>query len=153
MTGCAFEETDQAAEEITRLFDFTWPTAIALWNLRWQVAGFLSVVPDASYEDVASRFVVGSGIRGADIRAMHKNITWEQQQTRFAEFVLTNIFAIYESWARRLVETSRLTKMSDKDLFTIGNGTTQGLAAFINQVNVNISPEMQAALQPKFPCS
>ena len=103
MVGFVFRETDEAAAEITRLFDFVWPTAVALWNLRWQVNGFLTAVPNASYEDVASRFVVGSDVHGADIRAMSMKTTWEEQKARFAEFVLTNVFAVYESWARRLL--------------------------------------------------
>jgi hypothetical protein len=94
LSGLAFQETDEAASEITRLFDFVWPTAVALWNLRWQVDGFLNAVPNASYADVASRFVVGSGIHGADIRAMSRNSNWEEQKARFAEFVLTNVFAV-----------------------------------------------------------
>lgn len=150
MAGFAFEETNDAAVEITRLFDFVWPTAIALWNLRWQVAGFLSVVPEASYEDVEARFVVGSGIHGADVRAMHQNTNWEEQKTRFAEFILTNIFAIYEGWARRLVETTQLSGISDRDLFTVGNGMNKGLVAFIGRVNANKSAAMQNALQPAF---
>lgn len=150
MAGFAFEETNDAAAEITRLFDFIWPTAIALWNLRWQVAGFLSVVPQATHDDVAARFVVGSDIRGADIRAMHQNVTWDEQKARFAEFVLTNIFAIYESWARRLVDVSKLTGMSDRDLFTVGDGVKRGLSVFISRANATTSPAMQSALLPAF---
>jgi hypothetical protein len=112
MVGFAFRETDEAASEITRLFDFVWPTAVALWNMRWQVGGFLSMVPEASYEDVASRFVVGSDIHGADIRAMSLNTTWEEQKARFAEFILTNVFAIYEGWAKRLLEFTQIRGVS-----------------------------------------
>ena len=150
MAGFAFEETNDAAAEITRLFDFIWPTAIALWNLRWQVAGFLSVVPEATHDEVAARFVIGSGIRGADIRAMHQNVSWDQQKSRFAEFTLANIFAIYESWARRLVYTSRLRGVNDRDLFTVGDGVSRGLGVFIRQANAMTSPTMQSSLQPGF---
>ena len=37
MAHFAFRETNEANSEVTRLFEFVWPTAIALWNLRWQV--------------------------------------------------------------------------------------------------------------------
>jgi hypothetical protein len=40
-----FPATRFAASQITDLFDFVWPTAAALWNLRWQVAGFLKEAP------------------------------------------------------------------------------------------------------------
>lgn len=117
MVGFAFPETDAAADEITRLFDFVWPTATALWNLRWQVDGFLAAVPNATYEDVASRFVTGSGIHGADIRAMSIKTNWDDQKARFAEIVLTNAFAIYESWARRLLRSVQITGISDRNLY------------------------------------
>lgn len=81
---------------------------------------------------------------------MHQNVTWQEQKTRFAEFVLTNIFAIYESWARRLVETTGLKSISDRDLSSVGNGIGQGLTAFISRANAVLSPAMQSALQPAF---
>ena len=150
MVGFAFRETEEAAAEVTRLFDFVWPTAVALWNLRWQVDGFLSAVPGASYEDVASRFVLGSDIAGADIRAMRDRITWDQQKERFAEFILTNAFAIYESWAGRILTLSNVSGMRDSDLYTVGNGTSKGLAAFISRVTTQPSSMMQLAFQPSF---
>ncbi len=150
MVGFAFSETDEAASEITRLFDFIWPTAVALWNLRWQVDGFLTAVPGATHEDVASRFVVGSGINGADIRAMSINTSWDDQKTRFAEFVLTNIFAIYESWARSLLRAVHVTSLKDQDLYREGDGSSTGLAAFLSKVNSTPSAVMQSAFQNSF---
>ena len=150
MVGFAFRETDEAAAEITRLFNFVWPTAVALWNLRWQVDGFLSAVPDASYEDVASRFVVGSDIHGADIRAMSLNTTWDEQKARFAEFILTNVFAIYEGWAKRLLKFTQITGVSDRDLYRLGDRVSNGLFVFIAGVNATPSVVMQRAFQPSF---
>ncbi len=150
MVGFAFSETDEAASEITRLFDFVWPTAVALWNLRWQVDGFLSAVPNATHEDVASRFVAGSDIYGADIRAMSINTTWEEQKTRFSEFILTNAFSIYESWARNLLRSTHISDMSDRDLYREGDGIAKGLSTFIVRVNNAPSTVMQSAFQPIF---
>ena len=148
--GFVFRETDEGAAEITRLFDFVWPTAVALWNLRWQVSGFLTAVPNASYDEVASRFVVGSDVHGADIRAMSLNTTWEDQKARFAEFVLTNIFAVYESWSRRLLKSTQVTGMSDRDLYRVGDNVQTGLQVFIRRVVAAPSPVMQSAFQPSF---
>jgi hypothetical protein len=39
-----FPSTESATDQITELFGFVWPTAAALWNLRWQVKGFLQEV-------------------------------------------------------------------------------------------------------------
>ena len=150
MVGFAFSETNEASDEITRLFDFIWPTAIALWNLRWQVDGFLTAVPDATAEDVASRFVVGSGITGADIRAMSTNTNWEDQKARFADLILTNAFSIYESWARALLESVKVRDMLDRDLYREGDGVSKGVSAFVNRVNITPSSVMKSTFQPQF---
>ena len=150
MIGFAFEETDEAAAEITRLFDFVWPTAVALWNLRWQVDGFLSAVPGATYENVASRFVVGSEIHGADIRAMTTRTTWEDQKTRFSDFILINVFAIYEGWARSLLKSTGVQGISDRELYREKTATTPGLPGFVARVNSAASSVMQTAFQPTF---
>lgn len=150
MVGFAFSETEEATMEITKLFDFVWPTAVALWNLRWQVHGFLAIVPNASYQDIASRFVVGSDIHGADIRAMTNRMTWDEQKSRFAEFVLTNIFAIYEGWARGIVARTQISDTSDRDLYRIGNSNTSGLSFFMTRVCTVPSSVMQKHFQPHF---
>jgi hypothetical protein len=150
VVGFAFPETDEAANEITRLFDFVWPTAAALWNLRWQVNGYLTAVPNASSQEVAGRFVAGSGIGGADVKGMVTRLTWDDQKERFAEFILTNVFAVYESWARRLILSCNINDMSDRDVYRIGNGTTSGLSVFIARVTETPSVAMQTAFQPEF---
>jgi hypothetical protein len=150
MVAYAFRETKSAAAEITKLFDFIWPTAIALWNMRWQVNGFLEAVPNASYQDVHARFVVGSGIHGADVRAMQKRISWEDQKERFAEVVLTNAFSIYESWARQILARSGVLGFTDRDLYRRGGGPSRGLGAFIATVNSTSSTVMTKAFQPQF---
>jgi hypothetical protein len=53
-----------AHDQITELFDFVSPTIIALWNLRWQVKGFLAQVPDAASIDLSNRFALRSGLKG-----------------------------------------------------------------------------------------
>ncbi len=150
MVQFAFKETDAATEEISRLFDFIWPTAIALWNLRWQVEGFLKAVPDASYEQVHARFVAGSGLHGSDVCAMLKNLTWDEQKERFAEVILTNAFAIYESWAKQMLTRTGASAFKDRDLYTIGNRTRLGLSAFISSVNANQSSVMTRGFKPVF---
>lgn len=87
-----------AYDEITRLFDFLWPTAAAMWNLRWQVRGYLEIRPNSTVEELKQRFTVGSGILGANLRRACIEQSWEQQQHEFAGFLLVNCFAVYEGW-------------------------------------------------------
>jgi hypothetical protein len=93
-----FNTTLISKRQITDLFDSIWPTATALWNLRWQVQGFLSVYPKCTEDELRGRFVEGSTIHGANLQRSCIEQTWEQQQAFFAGILLTNVFAIYEGW-------------------------------------------------------
>jgi hypothetical protein len=95
-----FFRTSRAAyRQVTELFDFVWPTAAALWNLRWQVQGFVSVVPQAATPATLNeRFVTGSAIHGANLRRSCIDTSWPQQQQTFAKFLLIDLFALYEGW-------------------------------------------------------
>ena len=61
-----FPETNIAEKQISELFSFVWAAAPALWNLRWQVDGFLRAAPDASEKEITDRFILGSDIHGAN---------------------------------------------------------------------------------------
>jgi hypothetical protein len=99
--GLLFFESSQAVfSNVTALFDFIWPTAAAMWNLRWQVGGYVAVNPAAGVKEIDGRFVAGSGIHGANLRRACIEHSWEQQQEEFARLLLTNAIALYESWVR-----------------------------------------------------
>jgi hypothetical protein len=97
---CAYD----AHLEITRIFDFIQPTIVALWNLRWQVHGFLSQVPMATSEDLANRFALGSEMRGGELRRACIEIPWERQRADFAEFILIACIATFEEYTARIAE-------------------------------------------------
>lgn len=63
-----FPSGRQASDQITALFNFVWPTAAALWNLRWQVQGFVAEVPSATVDQPEQRFVFGSKIDTVDLK-------------------------------------------------------------------------------------
>jgi hypothetical protein len=98
-----FECTEDATASLSNLFNFVWPTAAALWNLRWQVNGFLAEAADATETQLSQRFVAGSGIAGVDLKNACVSQTWENQQERLAEVVLMNAFAVYEHWADQIL--------------------------------------------------
>src|SRR5438309_2064445 len=97
-----FPETAIFQRSQTDLFEFVWSTAAALWNLRWQVNGFLAVVPEATKEDLMSRFLRGSDIHSASLREACQERTWKEQQEQFALHILVVAFATYEAWAENL---------------------------------------------------
>lgn len=93
-----FTATENAHRQITRLFDFVWPTATAMWNLRWQVGGYLEAVPKATVAQLQGRFAEGANIQGANLKRACIDYSWDEQKESFARLVLTNSFAIYEGW-------------------------------------------------------
>jgi hypothetical protein len=99
-----FRSSRETFNEVTSLFDFLWPTAAAMWNLRWQVDGYLRIRPQATVHELSNRFVVGSAIHGANLKRACVDLTWEQQQEQFAKFLLINIFALHESSLKRVLE-------------------------------------------------
>ncbi|GAA5531289.1 hypothetical protein [Herpetosiphon gulosus] len=112
-----FEVSRQTYTQVTGLFDFLWPTAAAMWNLRWQVDSFLRSYPNATNHELENRFVLGSGIHGSNLRRACITHTWDEQQHEFAKFLLINIFAIYESWIKAVLEElGSFTKTNEKSL-------------------------------------
>ena len=85
--------------ELARLNHFIWPAAGALWNLRWQVQGYLQSRPDASPTELGSRFLLGSGLQErVDFKRSCLLDSWRDQQNLLAEMALLALFSLYEGW-------------------------------------------------------
>ncbi|MBI6854557.1 hypothetical protein YA0002_17430 [Pseudomonas cichorii] len=93
-----FSSSKLMSEQIVDIFDFLWPTSVALWNLRWQVKGIVSERPDMTDAELLGRFVAGSNIHGANLRRSCIEVSWEAQQAQVAKFMLSEICALYEAW-------------------------------------------------------
>lgn len=137
--------------ELTQLFSFVWPTAAAMWNLRWQVRGFLDETPQATNEDLFARFVRGSSVTGAgNLRGACVDTTWDEQQRVFAKFVLIDLCAIFESWITQVLGCLSSTSTQDaKDLQfpTVASGSARrGVQAAIDRLT---QPE-SSILRPVF---
>lgn len=142
----------QIARRLTEVFDFVWPTATAIWNLRWQVAGFVTACPAATDGDLDGRFNVGSGIHGANLRRACIASSWEDQQQEFARFLLFEFCALYESWCEgalhELTCPSRLSKHLQFPT-TIKTGmASEGLQYAINTIAATNSPAMIGSIYP-----
>jgi hypothetical protein len=124
-----FRTSRHAHRSITRLFDFVHPTAISLWNLRWQVQGFLANVPDADSKILHSRFAAGSQIQSGSLKRATVDITWEKQLEAFASFILTNAIATFEDHVSSVCDLSGLAgnKSVEKALQFPSTGNTGGL--------------------------
>lgn len=146
MPSYFFDATQGAHEQITSLYDFVWPTGVAMWNLRWQVQGFVQVRPDASEAQLSGRFSEGADIHGANLRRACIEHTWEDQKESFARVLLYNCFAIYEGWIAELLEDlGAHTKAREKGLqFATGNPGNPSAADVINELTSTESAEMKS---------
>ena len=93
-----FRASRDAHTQITRLFDFVHPTAIAMWNLRWQIQGFIANVPTASSADLDSRFALGTNLSAGSLRRAAIETSWDIQLEQFASIILINTIAIFEDF-------------------------------------------------------
>ncbi|MEB3324186.1 MAG: hypothetical protein VKM17_02470 [Cyanobacteriota bacterium] len=146
-TKLFFMASRQAAANITDIFDFVWPTAAAMWNLRWQVDGFLRIHPSVSEDILVGRFIQGSGINGANLRSACIDTSWQQQQERFAKFLLIEVCALYEGWLEGVKGELGLASFNVKGFqFPSTNG--RGLQAALADATASVSAEMASCISP-----
>jgi hypothetical protein len=144
-----FPSTRVATKQITELFDFVWPTAAALWNLRWQVIGFLQEVPSATPVQLNDRFVFGSSIHGTNLKRACVQTTWEAQKHHLSMILLTNAFAAYEHWADEILASVGMTGDKGKRLqFDDGPTGTGGLCGTVRSICSPESRILKAAYYP-----
>ncbi len=112
-----FESSRKTFKQVTDLYDFIWPTVTAMWNLRWQVAGYKHVNPSCTEEELTNRFITGSGIHGASLTKACIKDTWEKQREIFAQFLLIEVCALFEGWLEDvLIKISKNEKSNLKNL-------------------------------------
>lgn len=132
--------------QITDIFDFVWPTAAAMWNLRWQVDGYVRAHVDTSDVELNGRFVAGSDITGANLRRACITTSWATQQEAFARFLLIDLCALYESWADGALHELQITRPDGKALqFPNKRG---GLPDYIQNISKSQSNVMYSCLYP-----
>lgn len=144
--------TQAVSRRLGDLFNFAWTTAAALWNLRWQVKGFVEATGHADHYQLNDRFVKGSGITSADLISTCLNTTWHGQQEQFAKFVLFELCAIYEGWlddvVPRAVPNSRVRDVIKSLQFPTRPGNQYSLRQAIQVVNRRRSAVMKAEFFP-----
>jgi len=101
-----FRASRDAHMQITKLFDFVHPTAIAMWNLRWQVKGYCDAVPGVTNKDLINRFALGTNINGGSLKRATIETSWEDQQEHFASIILINTIAAFEDFTLGIARAS-----------------------------------------------
>lgn len=143
-----FDSSKLLFAQVTDVFDFIWPTVSGMWNLRWQVNGYLTANPDASVDELKGKFTKGSGGEGANLKRACQEFTWDNQKEQFATFLLVNSFAFYESWITNILKSlGHSSKQLEKALQyrTIGTTTapTGGIQLAINNLTNPSSNELR----------
>lgn len=87
--------------QYTSLFDFVSVAAPALWNMRWQVRGFLDVNPQATKTELMGHFVHGSSIVSANLRR-YSELPFESQLEQLGRLQLYTAISLYERWLEGL---------------------------------------------------
>jgi hypothetical protein len=150
-----FPCTVSTAASLTEVFDFVWPTAAAIWNLRWQVRGLIDAAPNIDQETLLGRFVNGSGIYGVNLRRACVERTWEQHQQRLAETLLTSAFALFESWCEQVLDilhlsTHKNVKALQFPTQTDGAGVpTAGVGAVLSKAHFAQSQMIVTSIYPE----
>ena len=147
-----YNATTSVLGQITDLYDFIWPTASAMWNLRWQIKGFVNEVgaENISVEDLHKRFDWGSKIHGVNLKRAYLDQSWEIQQERFARILLTNIFSIHEGWLADIQTTLNFSDTTLKRLqfptrYDANNGAVDGINFGVQQIQANASAALRDA--------
>lgn len=143
-----FRDSRSTFVQISELFNFVWPTATALWNLRWQVRGLSQVLPDVTKETMHGRFVAGSGIHSANLQRACIELTWEEQQAEFAKFILFNLFAVYEGWLALTLTGIGMSSLEKELQFPTGvaaSGSLRGIGNALAHLQRNTSTMLKDA--------
>ena len=93
-----FPESREFQRELESLYDFVNPTAAAMWNLRWQVTGYLAEAPQAGAHELHSRFLTGSGVGTANLRRHCVESSWESQLEQLGALALYQAIGHLEAW-------------------------------------------------------
>ena len=151
-TSLFFQSSQSVTKRLGDLFNFVWSTAAALWNLRWQVQGFVDATGADDNAQLHERFVMGSGITSADLKTSCIRTTWEGEQEQFAKFLLFELCGLYEAWLEdvvpRAVPTAKVDQVTKSLQFPTRPGQNVSFSNAIQIANANHSAVMKAEFFP-----
>jgi hypothetical protein len=105
--GAGFGATANSLAQYTTLQQMLKVARVAIWNLQWQVKGFVSARPLVDSRTLLGRFVDGSDVEGIDLRSSVVNTSWQWLDQQTCRLLLTNTIALYEGWCHEFCETFR----------------------------------------------
>lgn len=132
--------------QLTGLYDLINPTAAAMWNLRWQVKGYVDERAAADNRELHGRFVAGSGIGSANLRRHCIERTWEDQVGELALLGMFGAIGLYEGWIAALeVGNEQQRRRLQFPSRGVAGRTTLGVRDIIAVLQVASSPLLERA--------
>ncbi|MFJ1971859.1 hypothetical protein ACIO93_24630 [Streptomyces sp. NPDC087903] len=153
-----FSESKSFGSRVLQLFNFIHPASVALWNLRWQVQGFVEAAPLATDAEISGRFSGGSGIKANNLKAIFTKTSWDDQLGQFSQIVGSNMIALFEGWAEELLPKFGPARLAKSVQFpsrgTFGNTSSKGVRDALQDIHAaGLSAEMKAAFYPVYSAS
>ena len=105
--GAGFGATANYLAQYTTVHQTLMVARVAIWNLQWQVKGFISAQPKADKRTLEGRFMAGSDVDGIDLKASVVNTAWESLEQQTCRLLLINTVALYEGWCYEFCNTFR----------------------------------------------
>jgi len=144
MKNTAFcSSTLSALQQITSIFDFIWPTYTALWNLRWQVKGYTSIIESEGKKvtpDDLRRIFVTKKIHGENLKRLCEN-NWSVQENLFGQILLAYAFSIYEGWIAEIGDLLKWKKEQKDSLqFHKRDDGKMTIRSFVESWTEGLSP-------------
>ena len=135
------------------LFDFFWPTATAIWNLRWQVKGYIDARgDDLTTEELFSRFASDEKIMRANLYRACIDTSWNEHLQQYAQTILIYLFAYYESWLKSILKiVDKSTNSIEKGLqFPSDFSTGKGIMPTLSSIQSSGNNIMENAFYEKY---
>lgn len=141
-----FASSDTFHDQFTALGDLINPTAAAMWNMRWQVRGYVEERGSVSEQELHNRFVIGSGVGSANIRRHCLEGTWDQQIGEVSLLVLFGAVGLYEGWTSGLeVGTETQRERLQHASQGIGGRNRPGVRETVAALQATPSPSIDAS--------
>lgn len=115
-----FRETQNVLDEITKQFDFVWPSLAGIAFLQKEVKEFQNINLQATEEDFESHFIEDKSFARISFTNIFPNKSMEEFKSEQAKALLYSLFSIYEGWLlilknKNLISDSQFTALQFYD--------------------------------------
>lgn len=126
--------TNNALLQATELFDFIWPTALAMWNFRAQAIGYTIADKEMTNEKLANRFSSNDKTINRAYVTKYCDTQWDDHKTYLSKILLGEICSIYDAWCNDMIHELQLNNCEISQLYSPSQYTH---ALYINKEDIS----------------